>query len=222
LAEASSIAAGTGEIAGSARKVQHGAILHAVTIAANDRQETSEPEALLLLRAAGGDAKAFSELARLVARPSLALAIRVMGDHAAAEDVVQEALAKLWREAHRFDATRGSFGGWWRRILMNCALDGRRRMKAVVGLDEAAEVRDPAPDPAEAAEQAGLAARVQAAAAMLPARQRAALALFHGDGLSMAEIADALETTEKAVEGLLLRGRTELKTKLMGLKDDLR
>jgi RNA polymerase sigma-70 factor (ECF subfamily) len=62
---------------------------------------------------------------------------------------------------------------------------------------------------------------VQQAAAALPARQRAALALFHGDGLSMAEIADALETSEKAVEGLLLRGRAALKETLTGLKDEL-
>lgn len=193
----------------------------ALTHAANDRLLAAEPEAILLLRAAGGDARAFHDLALLVARPSLALAIRVMGDHGAAEDAVQDALSRLWREAHRFDPARGSFGAWWRRILMNCALDGRRRIRPAASLEAAAEVQDPAPDPAEAAERADLAARVQAAAAGLPARQRAALSLFHGEGLTMAEIADALDTSEKAVEGLLLRGRAALKATLMGLKDEL-
>ncbi|MGL6044120.1 MAG: sigma-70 family RNA polymerase sigma factor, partial [Sandaracinobacteroides sp.] len=80
---------------------------------------------------------------------------------------------------------------------------------------------DAAPTPAGAAESADLAARVQAAARLLPERQRAALALFHGEGLSMAEIADALETSEKAVEGLLLRGRAALRDKLIDLKDEL-
>lgn len=187
--------------------------------AANDGATVAEPEAILLLRSAEGDAQAFSDLARLVARPALALALRVMGDHGAAEDVVQEALTRLWRESRRFDPVRGSFGGWWRRMLMNCALDGRRRLKPVASLEEAADVRDPGPGPADAAESADIAARVQAAAAGLPPRQRAALALFHGDGLSMAEIADALETSEKAAEGLLLRGRAALKTRLTGLKD---
>jgi len=202
--------------------------MHAVTHAANDRlsapnlRPEAEPEAILLVRSAGGDAQAFQALARMVARPSLALAIRVLGDHASAEDAVQEALSKLWREAHRFDPKLGSFGGWWRRILMNSALDGRRRLRPAASLEEAAELRDPAPGPEEAAEQADLSARVQAAAAVLPARQRAALSLFHGDGLTMAEIADALETSEKAVEGLLLRGRAALKETLMGLKDELR
>jgi RNA polymerase sigma-70 factor (ECF subfamily) len=88
-------------------------------------------------------------------------------------------------------------------------------------LGHAIEIADGEPTPARAAERADLAARVQAAAAELPERQRAALALFHGEGLSMQEIADALGTSEKAVEGLLLRGRTALKTKLMDLKDEM-
>lgn len=196
--------------------------VHALNPAANDAVLAESVEALLLRRAAGGDARAFRELVAIVARPALALAIRVLGDQAAAEDAVQEALARLWREAPRFDPERGSFGGWWRRMLMNCALDGRRRLKPAVPLEEAVEIADAAPDPLQQAEAADIAARVQAAAAGLPARQRAALTLFHGDGHSMAEIAGILETSEKAVEGLLLRGRAELKTRLMGLKDELK
>ena len=103
--------------------------MHAQLIPANDARTAPGPEALLLQRAADGDRRAFSELARLLARPALALTVRVLGDRALAEDAVQEALARLWREAHRFDPARGSFAGWWRRILMNCALDGRRRLR---------------------------------------------------------------------------------------------
>lgn len=194
--------------------------MHAMTPSPGDPR-AADLQLLLLRRAAAGDGRAFSELARLLARPALGLAIRVLGDHGAAEDAVQDALARLWREAGRFDPARGSFAGWWRRMLMNCALDGRRRLRPAVSLEEAAEVRDETPGPLERAAESELAARVQQAAAALPARQRAALALFHGDGLSMAEIADALETSEKAVEGLLLRGRAALKQELMGLKDEL-
>ena len=194
--------------------------MHALTSANEIR--ASEPEALLIRRAGGGDSRAFSELARLLAQPALAQAVRVLGDRALAEDAVQEAFTRLWREAGRFDPERGSFQGWWRRMLMNCVLDGRRRLKPVVAIDEAAEVADEAPTPARTAESADLAARVQNAAAALPERQRAALALFHGEGLSMAEIAEALETSEKAVEGLLMRRRAALKERLAGLKGELR
>jgi RNA polymerase sigma-70 factor (ECF subfamily) len=50
--------------------------------------------------------------------------------------------------------------------------------------------------------------------ARLNERQRAAIQMFHGEGLSMAEIAEAMETTPKAVEGLLARARMELKIML--------
>lgn len=179
---------------------------------------SAEPEALLLLRARDGDAGAFALLARQLARPALSQAVRILGDHALAEDAVQEALARLWREAGRFDPERGSFGGWWRRMLMNCALDARRRVRVVQPLDTIAEQADSAPDPAQSAESSEIAARVQAAAQSLPARQRAALAMFHGEGQSMAEIADILETSEKAVEGLLLRARATLREKLQNLR----
>ena len=188
---------------------------------ANDARTAPSAEALLLSRAGDGDTRAFAELARMLARPALALCVRVLGDRQLAEDAVQEAMARLWREAKRFDPDRGSFAGWWRRMLMNCALDGRRRLKPVSALDEASDVADPAPTPGMAAEANDLAARVQAAAAGLPERQRAALALFHGEGLSMAEIAVTLESSEKAVEGLLLRGRAALKERLKDLKDEL-
>jgi RNA polymerase sigma-70 factor (ECF subfamily) len=195
--------------------------MHALVSPAQDAATAADPATLLVQRAGAGDARAFAELARLLARPALAQCIRILNDRQLAEDAMQEALTRLWREAGRFDPARGSFAGWWRRMLMNCALDGRRRLRPAAALDEAAELADQGPTPARAAERADLAARVQAAAAGLPARQRAALALFHGEGLSMQEIADALETSEKAVEGLLLRGRAALKSRLTDLKDEM-
>ncbi len=180
----------------------------------------TELESLLLRRAAAGDAEAFATLTRQLARPALALAGRVLGDAILAEDAVQEALTRLWREASRFDPSRGTFAAWWRRMLLNVTLDGRRRLRPVAPLDDAANLAAPDPDPLQRAEQADVAARVQAAMAILPPRQRAALSLFHGDGLSMAEIAEALSCSEKAVEGLLTRGRAELRIRLTGVKDD--
>ncbi len=195
--------------------------MHALMRPVNDAATAADPVTLLVLRAGAGDHRAFADLAHLLARPALGACIRILHDRQLAEDAVQEALTRLWREAACFDPARGSFSAWWRRMLINCALDGRRRLRPVAALDEAAEISDAGPTPARAAEQADLAARVQAAAAELPERQRAALALFHGDGLSMQEIADTLETSEKAVEGLLLRGRAALKSKLVDLKDEM-
>lgn len=193
--------------------------MHAVT-PSGPHARAAEPEALLAARVAGGDAEAFGLLVRGLAGPALALATRVLGDRALAEDAVQEALARLWREAGRYDPARGAFGAWWRRVLLNCALDGRRRLRPAAPLEAAAAVADPGPGPEATAASSALGRRLQAAMAALPPRQRAALALFHGEGHSMAEIAAALETTEKAVEGLLGRARADLRLRLADLADE--
>ncbi|MFQ3595986.1 MAG: sigma-70 family RNA polymerase sigma factor [Sphingomonadaceae bacterium] len=172
-----------------------------------------DPETLLFLKAQRGDAQAFRQLVGLLAAPSLALAMRTLGNLALAEEAVQEALTKVWREAGRFEEGR-SFWPWWRRILLNAALDGRRRMRSVEPLETAGDPVDPGPSPFEVAAEDERAARLAAAMAALPPRQRAALALFHGEGLSMAEIGEALGTSAKAVEGLLSRGRAALKALL--------
>lgn len=179
----------------------------------------SDPSATLLLAARDGDRQAFAALVNRLVRPALSQAIRVLGNREAAEDAVQEAFARLWREAHRYDPDRGGFDPWWRRMLLNCALEARRRFRIVCPIDAAADIADPAPGPEALTERRRLAQEIQAAAEVLPPRQRAALALFYGEDLSMAEIADALGSTEKAVEGLLLRGRQALRAQLEGLRE---
>ena len=181
--------------------------------------DAPDDDAALMVRVASGDTAAFTALVLRLHKRSLGLATRILDDRAEAEDVVQTSFARLWSEAKRFDATRGSVGGWFRRMLVNLCLDRRRSIKLVrsrmpATLDDAYDVADSAPGPLASAEANALAKRVDAAMARLNARQRAAIALFHGEGATMAEIADALETTPKAVEGLLARARIELKALL--------
>lgn len=175
-----------------------------------------EPLALLMPRIAAGDTAAFAKVVRALQGPGLRLADRALNDRAGAEDVVQVALTRVWTLAGRFDPDRGSVEGWFRRIVVNLCLDRRRALRLVVPLAEADAVASPAPDPFAVAAAGQQRARLDAAMARLNPRQRAALALFHGEGLSMAEIAAALETTPKAVEGLLGRARMELRT-LIGM-----
>ena len=166
----------------------------------------------LMLRVAQGDGAAFTQLVRLLERPALALAFRTLNDRAGAEDVCQQAFARLWTHGPRFDPARGSAEAWFRRILVNLCLDRRRSLRPVQPLEAAAELADHRPDPEAAAIRADGHARLDAAMARLNPRQRLALSLFHGEGQSMAEIAVLMETTPKAVEGLLGRARNELRT----------
>jgi RNA polymerase sigma-70 factor (ECF subfamily) len=169
------------------------------------------PLSLLMARVATGDAAAFTVLAQALQGPGLRLADRTLNDRAGAEDVVQVALTRLWTMAARFDAERGSVEGWFRRIIVNLCLDRRRSMKLVSPLVEADDVASGAPDPFETAAANDQRSRIDAAIAQLAPRQRAALMLFHGDGQSMAEIAEMMETSPKAIEGLLGRARMELR-----------
>ncbi len=168
----------------------------------------------LMLRVQHGDRAAFAELVRALEGPGLRLADRTLGDRAAAEDVVQVALSRLWTMAERFDASRGSVSAWYRRMVVNLCLDRKRATRPMQAIDTVAEMASPDPGPEEDAIAGDMRTRLAAAMETLAPRQRAALAMFHGDGLTMAEIAVALETTPKAVEGLLGRARMELKSLL--------
>ena len=175
----------------------------------------------LMADVAAGDSQAFELLVARLHRPALGLATRILNDRGDAEDALQTALARLWTDARRFDPARGAPEAWFRRILVNLCLDRRRSIRPASPLDAAREIAAASPDPFEASAAAARARRVDAAMARLNPRQRAAIALFHGEGASMAEIADALETTPKAVEGLLARARKDLAEMLMTDRDEL-
>lgn len=164
----------------------------------------------MMARIADGDVAAFDRLVALLHAPMLRLALRISHDRGDAEDALQAAMTRLWTHAELYDPTLGSVEGWFRRILVNQCLDRRRRLRPVAPLDDAAQIAAPGPDPFAAAAANARARRIDAAMAQLNPRQRAAIALFHGDGASMAEVAAVLGTSAKAVEGLLARARKEL------------
>lgn len=188
---------------------------------AMDSLDPGDDPAALMARVTAGDRQAFRLLAARLHGPALRLAYKVLSDHSEAEDAVQAALVKLWLNAGRFEAARGSVDGWFRRLVVNACIDRRRSIKPVASLDAAEDAVDAGPTPHEAAEARDRQAQIAAAMARLNPRQRAAIALFHGEGASMAEIAAALETTPKAVEGLLARARAELAGMLRALAREL-
>jgi RNA polymerase sigma-70 factor (ECF subfamily) len=82
------------------------------------------------LRAAQRGERAALDRLLAEARPRLyGLALRVLGDPDEAEDAVQDALVKVWRNLGRFEG-RSSFSTWLHRIAVNAALDRRRRRPA--------------------------------------------------------------------------------------------
>jgi RNA polymerase sigma-70 factor (ECF subfamily) len=137
----------------------------------------------------------FDALYRDCARDLYAYVRTLLGDDASAEDVTALAFERAYRRRSSFDDSRGSRRGWLFGIARNAALDElRRRRRAAPLIGELPDELAPAPD-----EEADLAVRrttVRAALETLDARDRELVALkFHG-GLSNAELATVLGTSE--------------------------
>src|SRR5947209_935410 len=98
----------------------------------------------LMLRVATGDASAFQLLARRHTSAALGLARRVTGNAADAEEIVQEALLRVWINAPRWRPL-ATFKTWFYRVVVNLCLN-RLRRAPFAALDDVADPADPAPD----------------------------------------------------------------------------
>lgn len=170
----------------------------------------------LAAAAATGDREA---LARLVARwqPRLLRhAWRVLGDGERARDAVQEAWIEIIRGLGRLDDVV-AFPAWAFRIVTRRCQRMFQRAARDRRDAEAMAVEDDAPAPGhESAEFAAELALVQQAMATLPAGQRAALALFYLEDLSVAEIAVALDVPPGTVKTRLMHARRKVRDILGG------
>ena len=166
----------------------------------------------LMARVAVGEQAAFRELARRYAPRAAALARRVTSSAADAEDIVQDALLRVWINAPRWRPV-AAFRTWFYRIVVNLCLN-RQRRGPFLPLDQAGDVRDPAPNPGEQMERDEGAQQLAKAIASLPGRQRVAITLTYGEGLNNAETAAIIGTSVSGAETLLVRARRSLREKL--------
>jgi len=171
----------------------------------------------LMVRVARGDERAFQLLARRHLPAMLALARRILGNAAEAEDVAQEALMRVWNHAPRWQPL-ALFRTWLTRVVVNLCLD-RKRRASWVNLEAAGDIVDPAPVAAETAEVNERERMVAAAIDKLPARQRSAIMLTYSEGMSNAQVAEILDTSVSAIETLLVRGKKNLRRALAGVID---
>jgi RNA polymerase sigma-70 factor (ECF subfamily) len=177
------------------------------------RDRAAAEDATLLAWAAEGDRPAFDALAgRHLARLHR-LALRLLGEAAEAEDVVQEAMLRAWQHAAGFDPARAAVGTWLHRILVNLAIDRLRRRPAIAP-GAVPETADGAAGPEEALQAGQEQALLRAALATLPERQRAAIVLAYDREMTGAEAAAALGISARGLEGLLHRARKALAARL--------
>jgi len=178
--------------------------------------EDNDDETELLARVAAGEAQAFRGLVDRHLPTVLAIARRMLRDDAEAEDVAQEALLRLWRNAAALELGAGGVRPWLRRVASNLCIDRVRARRNTTAVDQVPEQAEPAGQVRHLAERE-LGARVDAALKALPERQRLAITLFHYEGMSQIEVGGVLGISDEAVESLLARARRTLKA---ALKDD--
>jgi len=173
----------------------------------------SDPDEALLAAVAQGDPAAVRALAARKLPRLLALAGRMLGEAAEAEDVAQEAMIRAWRQAPAWKPGVARFDTWLHRVALNLCYDRLRRRREIV-TDSPPERADDGPAPDRGLEAADVGRRVAAAMGALPDRQREAVALCHYQDLTNIEAAAIMGVSIEALESLLSRGRRALRAAL--------
>jgi RNA polymerase sigma-70 factor (ECF subfamily) len=174
----------------------------------------------LLKRIAQRDEAALAHLYDRYAKLSYSLAYRVMGDAAAAEDVVQDAYIKVWRMAHTYSRSRGTVKAWMLSVVHHQAIDVCRARRSTVPLtpQDADEpgIDPPAPDNVLDMVTAKLDrdALLKAMEA-IPTDQRRMIELAFFKGYTHREIADLTRIPLGTVKGRIRIGMEKLRDLLI-------
>jgi RNA polymerase sigma-70 factor, ECF subfamily len=183
----------------------------------NEEQPNS---ATWLARAAAGDGAALAALYDRHACTVYSIALRIVGDEADAEEVVQDVFAQVWRQASRYEKTRGTVDAWLVTMARTRAIDRLRARRArpdsgATRADDASiECAALMVDPGDALTAARDAKRIRDALHELPLLQRLAIELAYFEGLTQSQIADRLEEPLGTV-------KTRIRLGLLKLRDAL-
>jgi RNA polymerase sigma-70 factor (ECF subfamily) len=181
---------------------------------------TAAPDdAALLARVVEGDHDAFTSLMRRHEDRVFAVCVRLMGSRSAALDASQETFLTLYRKANQYRAT-AAVGTWLYRITVNTCYDLLRREKR--------RPAEPLPDyldPADASSEDAftsveLRPSIETALSELSPDFRAVVVLADVQGVSLPEVAEALELPLGTVKSRLFRARRQLAARLGNLSGD--
>lgn len=181
-------------------------------------------DADLVARLQAGDQAAYAQLVEEHAGKIYRLALRLMGNEADAEDVLQETFLSAFKSIDRFEA-RSSLSTWLYRIASNAALMRlRRKEPEQVSVDEPLERDDGELVPRQLFDFCCLPeedllrdearAELNRAIEELPPSLRSVFVLRDIEGLSTEETAEALDLSVSAVKSRLMRARLKLRERL--------
>ncbi|MCC8396959.1 RNA polymerase sigma factor [Paraburkholderia sp. MMS20-SJTR3] len=174
-----------------------------------------DPDAELIARVGRAEPGAVRSLVARKLPRLLALATRMLGDRMEAEDVAQEVFVRIWKQAARWREGDAKFDTWMHRVALNLCYD-RLRGQREEPTDALPEAADPAASPDIQLQTFAENARVRAALAALPVRQREALVLTYYQDMSNRDAAALMGVGVDALESLLARARRNLRAQLAG------
>jgi len=176
---------------------------------------------------AKGDRAAFTRLVCLFAPKIEAYATRIVGNTSVAQDTTQEVMVRLWLRAAEFDSRQARLTTWLHQIAHNLCIDYLRAnarfvadnddAQTTAGISESQEIANPETLRSEE----DRVAVVTEALAVLSQSQRNALVLTYYQQLSNREVAEIMGLSVRAVESLLVRGRSALKKYMSDVAEGL-
>jgi RNA polymerase sigma-70 factor (ECF subfamily) len=181
-------------------------------------EDGPRPDLELIHSAQAGSHQAFETLVRRYSERAFRAAFRVVRDADQAEEVVQEAWIKVYRALRGFES-RSSFYTWLYRIVVNLALDRRRRGKGVIAVEwddqvahqvDARSVQPLEQNPEVSSRRAEIRAIVGEGIQRLPDGQREVLLLREVEGLSYEEISDTMQISKGTVMSRLHYARKKM------------
>jgi len=187
-----------------------------------EKQAADEGQARLLGRIAARDAEALSEFYDQTAAPFFSVVLRILGDAAEAEEVIQDVFVQIWEKAESFDSMLGSAFHWAMSIARHRAIDRlrarQRRARLNEELTESGEGKpSSAAAPDEGASGSDVSASVRNALNILPPEQRRIIEMAFFGGLTHPEIAERLGEPLGTVKARIRRGLLKLRDNLQAI-----
>ncbi|MEW5977273.1 MAG: sigma-70 family RNA polymerase sigma factor [Acidobacteriota bacterium] len=171
----------------------------------------------LIRRIAKGDQGALEAFYHASNRLVFGLSLRILADHASAEEATLEVYHQVWRRAGDFDPARGKVAAWLLTLTRSRAIDRRRSMAQNLRrepLDTLQDSHDLSANPEELSQLSEMRQRVRLALASLEPEQRQSIELAYFYGLSQSEIASRLGAPLGTI-------KTRMRTGMLRLKDCL-
>jgi len=174
------------------------------------------------MRIVGRDESALAELYDRYGSLVYGVALRVLRDVSAAEEVLQDIFHRLWNVAGRFDPARGSLPAWLAVTARHRAIDRlRQREPATDSETAAAEISLPF-DLEEQVFRGHMLERIRAALARMPESQRKLVELAYFEGLTHTELAERTGEPLGTIKGRLRAAVASLRKEFGGLADSAR